>query len=283
LPALPVGARDAEVAIIVDWENWWAIENPDHPVIIDYAEQIRIWYEAFHTQHVQVDFAPPTGDLAGYRLVVAPQLYLLTDAGAANLTGYVEGGGRLLVGAFSDVVDQRDHFRDGGFLTQLGDLLGIRLEDFGALGRAPGGPEPTVPFDLDGATLTGHLLAEKIHLTGATAVARFNAAVAEDRPALTQSTFGRGIGYYLATVPDAAAAGTITTWLAEAAGVRPVLADLPPRVEVARRGEVLTVINHDDVPVTVGVRGRDLLTGATVTNPTLEPYAVVLLHEARES
>ena len=167
LPALPVGARDAEVAIIVDWENWWAIENPDHPVIIDYAEQIRIWYEAFHTQHVQVDFAPPTGDLAGYRLVVAPQLYLLTDAGAANLTGYVEGGGRLLVGAFSDVVDQRDHFRDGGFLTQLGDLLGIRLEDFGALGRAPGGPEPTAPFDLDGATLTGHLLAEKIHLTGA--------------------------------------------------------------------------------------------------------------------
>ena len=62
-----------------------------------------------------------------------------------------------------------------------------------------------------------------------------------------------------------------------------MLADLPPRVEVARRGEVLTVINHDDVPVTVGVSGRDLLTGATVTNPTLEPYAVVLLRQARES
>ena len=105
-------------------------------------------------------------------------------------------------------------------MTQLGDLLGIRLEDFGALGRAPGGPEPTAPFDLDGATLTGHLLAEKIHLTGAIAVARFSGGVADGRPALTQSNFGRGIGYYLATVPDATAAGRITTWLAEAAGVR---------------------------------------------------------------
>lgn len=283
LPALPVGARDADVAIIVDWENWWAIENPDHPVIIDYAEQIRIWYEAFHAQHVQIDFAPPTGDLAGYRLVVAPQLYLLTDGAAANLAGYVDGGGRLLVGAFSDVVDHHDHFRDGGFLTQLGDLLGIRLEDFGALGRAFGGPEPTVLINFDGATLTGHLLAEAIHLAGATAVAGFSGGPADGRPALTRAAYGQGIGYYLATLPDAAAAGRITAWLAEAAGVRPVLPGLPARVEVARRGEVLTLINHGSVPVTVSLSIRDLFTGAVVTDPSLEPYAVVLLREPRES
>ena len=65
-------------------------------------------------------------------------------------------------------------------------------------------------------------------------------ATGADRAALTESAYGRGIGYYLATLPDAAAARRITTWLAEAAGVRPVLADLPPRVEAARRGEVVT-------------------------------------------
>ena len=112
-----------------------------------------------------------------------------------------------------------DHFRDGGFLTRLGGLLGIRLEDFGALGPAPGGPEPTAPFDLDGVTLTGHLLAEEMHLAGATAVARFSGGAADGRPALTRSAYGQGFGYYLATVPDAAAAGRITSWLAEAAGV----------------------------------------------------------------
>jgi len=93
----------------------------------------------------------------------------------------------------------------------------------------PGGPEPTAPFDLDGARLTGHLLAEEIHLAGASAVAQFSGGAADGRPALTQSAYGQGIGYYLATVPDAAVAGRITAWLAEAAGVRPVVSGLPPR------------------------------------------------------
>ena len=59
--------------------------------------------------------------------------------------------------------------------------------------------------------------------------------------------------------------------------------DLPPRVEVARRGEVITLINHDREPVALSLSGQDLLTGATVTNPTLEPYAVLLLREVQES
>jgi beta-galactosidase len=46
---------------------------------------------------------------------------------------------------------------------------------------------------------------------------------------------------------------------------------------VARRGTLLTVINHDSQPVTVPVRGQDILTGATVEDPTLEPQGYLLL------
>jgi len=42
---------------------------------------------------------------------------------------------------------------------------------------------------------------------------------------------------------------------------------------------VLTLINHDREPVTVSLTGYDLLSGTTVNNPTLEPYAVLLLRD----
>ena len=71
-----------------------------------------------------------------YDLVVAPALYLLRDEGAAALTRFVEDGGTLLTGPFTDIVDAHDQFRDGGFLTQLGPVLGLRFEDFGALAGA---------------------------------------------------------------------------------------------------------------------------------------------------
>ena len=58
-----------------------------------------------------------------------------------------------------------------------------------------------------------------------------------------------------------------------------MLAGLPPRVEAARRGPLRTLINHDDRPATVPVRGQDLLTGATVVHPTLQPQEYLMLNE----
>ena len=60
LPALPAGARDARVALVFDWENWWAVEASDHPSnVLDYLEVVQRWYRALHRRHVQVDIVPP--------------------------------------------------------------------------------------------------------------------------------------------------------------------------------------------------------------------------------
>src|ERR1700712_2696976 len=123
LPELPAGSRDAAVAVVFDWQNWWAIDNPDHPATLDYLSLVQGWYSAAHRAHVQVDFVRAGDDLSGYRVVLAPHLYLLTAPDAANLVGFARDGGHLLVTAFSDVVDENDRFREGGFLTQLGETL----------------------------------------------------------------------------------------------------------------------------------------------------------------
>jgi beta-galactosidase len=254
LPALPVGSRDARVAIVLDWHNWWALENPDHPVVLDYLALVQRWYAAIHRLHVQVDFVHPSSDLGGYAVVVAPQLYLLEADGAANLLEFAESGGHLLVTAFSDIVDENDAFRDGGYLTQLGAALGIWLEDFGALvpPGADGPGQASAPFAGAAGDVTGTLLAEEIHLDGATELGAFVGGQLDGRPAFTVNTVGAGRAYYLATIPDAAGTESIAAYVLEAAGVEPVVAGLPAMVEAVRRGEVVTLINHGPDPVEVG-------------------------------
>ncbi|RNE56782.1 beta-galactosidase [Cryobacterium tepidiphilum] len=280
LPELPAGSCDARVAIVFDWENWWAIENPDHPVVLDYLALVQRWYAAIHRQHVQVDFVHPAGDLSGYRVVVAPHLYLLTAAGAANLTDFASSGGHLLVAAFSDVVDETDSFRPGGYLTQLGPTLGIWLEDFGALALPDFGPgQAEAPLSSPQGVVTGTLLAEEIHLDGATVLGRFEAGRLEGRPAFTVNEVGDGRAYYLATIPDAAGAATITGHVLAEAGVAPVVPGLPEQVEVAQRGDVITLINHGASVVTLDIDATDAVTGASVSRPTLAPFDYLLLRD----
>ncbi|MHA7285324.1 beta-galactosidase [Arthrobacter sp. MDT3-44] len=283
LPDLPADDGSARVALLLDWENWWAIENPDHPTSLDYLSLVRGWYDAAHRLHVQVDILPPTADLAQYDVVLAPHLYLLTGESAGNLTAFVEQGGHLLVTAFSDVVDGNDRFRSGGFGTQVRDLLGIVVEDFGAL-VAPGSAGPGQQHARvagDGFGFAGSFLAEEAHVVDAEVLAAFDGGRQHGGPALTSRRSGAGTAYYLATVPDDDGARQVLGHLFAAAKVRPVLEGLPPMVEAIRRGPLLAVINHGAEPVRVDVQGRDVLTEAAVRDLTLEPFGYALIRPDR--
>ncbi len=277
LPDLRPDDGTARVAILLDWENWWAIENPDHPTSLDYLSLLRGWYDAAHRLHVQVDLLPPTAELGQYRAVVAPHLYLLGEGAAANLRGYVERGGHLLVTAFSDVVDEHDRFRAGGYGVQLRDLVGVVIEDFGALvppgASGPGQQHAQVAGA--GIDFPGSLLAEEVHAVDAEVLASFEGGREAGRPAFTAHRTGAGTAYYLATVPDGDGARQVLEHVFGAAGAEPVLAGLPSMVEAIRRGQLLTVINHGHETVDVGVTGRDPISGADIDGATLQQFGWV--------
>lgn len=289
LPELPAGARDARVALVFDWENWWAVEASDHPQnAIDYPAVIQRWYSALHRRHVQVDVVPAARVGEGYEVVIAPLLYLLRETDAAALTAFVETGGHLLAGPFTDVVDECDRFRDGGFATRLGPLCGIRLEDFGALvspdaaAAEPG--EREAPFAGDGSLAgTGTLLAEEVHLVEADAHAEasFTAGRRAGDPALVLREVGAGTARYLATIPDEAGTQAIVDRLLAATGVEPVVAGLPEHVEAARRGELLTLVNHGGPDASVDVAGIDAVTGERVARVELGPYDWAMVFTVR--
>ncbi len=106
----------APVAVLHDSDAWWALSMDDLPSPdLDCHAELGRAHRALWDAGVTVDFAHPEHELGRYPLVIAPALFLMSDAGAENLRRYVEGGGTLLVQHASGFVDERLHARLGGY------------------------------------------------------------------------------------------------------------------------------------------------------------------------
>lgn len=233
----------ASVAVLWDYEAWWAVELDSHPSAdVRYLDAVRRVYDALWRAGITVDFVHPQDDLTGYDLLLAPSLYLLTDAGAKALTEHVRGGGSLLVQYFSGIVDEHDHVRLGGYPGALCDVLGVRVEEFFPLAAGQ-------QVSLSGGG-TATIWTELVSLEGADAVQTWVDGPVAGSAALTRHAYGQGTAWYLATTPDAATLDEVIAGIALEAGVTPAAPPLPG-VEVVRRGDRLFVINHSHIEVTV--------------------------------
>ncbi|BFV55664.1 beta-galactosidase [Kitasatospora sp. CMC57] len=250
----------AEVAVLHDSDAWWAMDADGLPSAeLDYHGTLRRAHRALWDARVTTDFAHPEHELSRYRLVIAPALFLLSDAGAENLRRYVEGGGTLLVQHFSGAVDQRMHSRLGGYpAAPLREALGVRVEEYRPLRR----DEQAVLSDGS----YGTAWSESLRTEGAEALAAYTDGMLTGSPALTRHRFGAGVGWYLSTRLDDTGYAALVERLLRESGAGPALPGLPPGVEAVtrhapdgRRWHVL--INHRDRAAPLPGPAHDLLTG----------------------
>lgn len=245
----------ADVAILFDWSSWWAAEEPATPSDrLRVLPQLQAWYRPLWEAGIGVDVVHPHADLSRYRLVLAPQLYLLDNDGVANLRGYVTSGGCLALGPFSAVADGNARVRTGRFPVPFADLLGAGGEEWWPL---PEGGAGLVPADAGSSSLgRGHADTWAEHLRlgpGAVCELRFEGGDLDGEPALVRSADDRL--HYLATMPDAALLKRWILGLAARSGVAAahLVPEVPEGVEMAQRGPFTLLINHRptgiDVPL----------------------------------
>ena len=288
----------AEVALLLDWESWWALEQDSHPSRLRLIELMREFYRPLFEAGVTADFAHPESDLSGYRLVLVPALYLVSDTGADNVRRFAAEGGTVLISFFSGIVDPDDRIRLGGYPAPWRELLGLRVEEFaplpeGAAVPLDGGAAPldgaAVPLDgaavpLDGAAggerwATGRVWQDVIDLRGADPLLRYAAGHLAGRAAVTRHPYGRGEAFYLGTLPDRVTLRVLVERACRRAGVE-FRTDLPAGVEAVRRGDYLFLISHLDRPVELDLGGKslDLLTSGIVGPAVvLGPRTVLVL------
>ncbi|MER5180147.1 beta-galactosidase [Streptomyces sp. NPDC002896] len=260
----------ADVAILHEWNAWWAGQQDGRlSSAVDYQDVVRAWHRGLWEAGTTVAFAHPEHDLSAYKLVVVPQLYVLTDAAIDNLVAYVQGGGTLVCGFQTGVADEDDRVRPGGMDERLRELFGIRiLHEWWPLDA-----DETVEAD----GFRGTLWSEELEAADADAVTPYKGGELDGLPAVLR----KGRAWYVSTLPEPDALRDLLARVAAEAGARPVLEGLPAGVEAVRRGELLFVLNHRREPVTVEVPAgthRDLLTGEAVEGSLeLERYGVAVL------
>ncbi|HEY3502667.1 MAG TPA: beta-galactosidase [Actinocatenispora sp.] len=281
VPQLAGSRVRADVALLHDWNSWWGLELDSHP-----SDDLRLLdthlahYAPLYDAHVTCDVLHPSHDLSAYKLVVVPNLYLLSEADAARLASYVEGGGTLVVSFFSGIVDDNDRAYLGGYPAPLRDVLGLRVDEFWPL--PTGG---TVGLSTPDGPGTGTIWSEWIVPEGADSVATFASGELAGRPAVTRHSYGAGTAWYLGTRPDPATMRTLVDRVLAETGVTPPLPDLPPAVQATVRhdGDVdyVFLLNHGTEPVTVPLvePTPDLLTDPSVplAEVSLPPRGVAVL------
>ena len=271
----------AEAALLLDWESWWALEADSHPSRLWLVELLRSFYRPLFEAGVTVDFAHPESDLSGYRLLVVPALYLVSDRGAENVRRFAADGGTVLISFFSGIVDPSERVRLGGYPAPWRELLGLRVEEFAPLPAGAsvrlGGGAGDVRAAVAGAV--GRVWQDVIGLGGADPVLSYSGGHLAGRPAVTRHSYGSGEAFYLGTLPDRTTLRDLMGQACGRAGIE-FRTDVPPGVEVVRRGDYRFVISHLDEPAELDLGGQslDLLTSAVVgPSAVLGPRGVLVL------
>ncbi len=265
-----------QVAIIYDWEIRWAIDNNGSPrhQHRDYELTCNQHYQPFWQNGVPVAVVDSTHNFTGYKLVVAPMLYLLRPGVAERLTKFVEDGGTLVVTYWSGIADENDRLFQGGRPAGLRSVLGIWVE--ATDGLYDDESNTVMPTPGSAMNLTGPYKAEQfcdlVHAEGATVAATYGKDLYAGEPVVTVNSFGKGSAWYIGARTEPRFLADFYAGLIKKLGLRKVLdADLPEGVTAQMRTDgktdTLFLINFtaSEKTVTLHESGlKDYLSGAGV-------------------
>lgn len=271
----------ADVAIMFDWESWWALELEGKPSAdLQMMPQVGAYYTPLFERNITVDFVPPDGDLARYKLLLIPNLYLVSAATAQAISQFVEQGGTVVISPFSGIVNPAVQVQLGGYPAPFRTLLGLTISEFAPYGHEQRG---TI-YTRDEATFGNSIWADAIELQGAEALAWHADGFLADQPVLTRNTHGRGAAYYLGTCLEHTGMRWLLDQVCAAAGVLPT-AQVPDGVEAVRRTDGthtwLFLLNHtaSEVRIVLQPGAHDRLSGAAGV-VVLAPRGVAIVESA---
>ncbi len=282
----------AEVAVIFDWENRWAVKDSQGPRNsgIGYEETVLNFYRAFWERGIAVDVIDMEQDLSKYKVVVAPMLYMVREGVGESFERFVEGGGTLLSTYWSGIVNETDLCFLGGFPGPLRKVLGIWSEEIDGLHENDRNrliANSGNPLNLQGEYEIRDLC-DLIHLENAQALAVYGDDFYAGRPALTVNEYGQGEAYYIAARTTDGFISDLIERITSKANVKRTLdTALPQNVTAHARvqgnDEFVFVQNYSDEAKSVQLDNQsydDVIDGAALSvNSTieLEPYGIRIL------
>lgn len=279
-----------EVAIIYDWENRWAIdqmqgllngsgienqdEDPKH-----YIDTILDHYGAFWHMGIPVDIIDMSCSLDGYKMVIAPMLYMYREGIEDKLRQFVKEGGTLIGTYWSGLVNENDLCYESFAPYGLQDVYGLYSEEIDALY-----PDQSNSMVMDVSYML-YDICDIVTLTTARSLATYQDDYYQGRSALACNNYGKGTAYYLCARAEKQFYQDFYEKITRELEIERSLGStlLPHGVTAGLRKnndkEIIIVQNFNNHPVTFTLKDSmtNLETGEVTTQINLKGYGVTIL------
>ena len=192
--------REKQAAIVYDWSNKWALEDAQGPRNkgLSYKHELLRHHQGLTQNGIDVQIINQDSDLTGYKVVVAPMLYMLREDFCEKLRRFVQDGGVLVVTYWSGVVNETDLCYLGDTPHNLTDVLGVRRMEIDAMYDGETRRCVTESDELP-QVAHGSILCEVAALEGAQPLMVYEEDYFSGAPVVTEHAFGKGKAYYIAT------------------------------------------------------------------------------------
>lgn len=256
----------SEVAILYASDQEYAFKIQPQTEGMYYMEQIKLFHDAFMKYGLNVDIIGQHEELDGYKIVVAPQMYVTDEAVVARLYEFAGKGGTVILTNRSGVKDHENKCIMSPLPTVYRELVGAYVEEYNPIGV----DKVKVKF-MDGSMNIGRQWCDILCAETAEVFACYDSDYFAGKAAITVNAYGNGRAYYVGTVGEK----ELYRKLVKDALLKAEISfvdSLPDNVEVTTRtGEdrkVQFVFNNTDKKQSFVLSGKEI---------SLEPFEMKIL------
>ena len=274
--------RPADVAILYDWENNWALNHAQGYGMRtkSYPQTLQEHYRTFWEQDIPVDVITKEQKFSGYKLLIVPMLYLASEATIARLKQFTAEGGTLVMTYISGIVNEHDLTYLGGWHQDLQDIFGINPVETDTLYPSD---RNSVQYGNRSYQLIDY--ATVMENRSATAEGTYEADFYAGTPAVTSNRYEKGQAYYIGARLEEQFHRDFYQGLISNLSLKPVLpiahgpgVSIQVRQDEGANYAFVMNFTEQEQSVSIDAAAKDLVTGEDLSGElTLAKYEVRIL------
>lgn len=217
-----------KVAILYSSEQESALQIQPQTNGFHYYNQLKSFHDGLTALGIGCDIISEKADFSGYRVVIAPTLFITDENVSKRLHRFTEKGGVCVITNRSGVKDDNNGCIMSPLPTVYSDMTGCKVAEFDAVGR------DSVKIKMGGSDYRVSQWCDILELCGAESLAEYAERFYAGLPCVTRNSFGEGICYYAGTIGERKFYKDLMKQVLSTAGIEYV-DDLPQNVEITVR------------------------------------------------